>query len=102
MHTRHKNLLNAANFLQTKTEPILVREALSVIQPEINTSQYYRPWELLPDQEDRIDDQIKEAQALVDKEFDEWKEEKQTRLRELNEDQTQGRLRSSNKVCGTF
>lgn len=37
--------------------------------------QFYRPWELRPDEEDRIDEQIKEAQAQIDKELHEHGEE---------------------------
>lgn len=35
----------------------------------INHSQYYRPWDLRADEEDRIDDQIKEAQDQIDVEL---------------------------------
>ncbi|KAK5135542.1 hypothetical protein LTR08_005177 [Meristemomyces frigidus] len=53
MRMRHEDLLDTANFLQTVAEPKL----------------YYRPWDLRPDEEDRIDEQIKEAQARVDSEL---------------------------------
>ena len=33
--------------------------------------QYYRPWELRMDEEDRIAAQVKEAQAQIDRELDE-------------------------------
>ncbi|KXL49053.1 MAG: hypothetical protein FE78DRAFT_86557 [Acidomyces sp. 'richmondensis'] len=57
MHMRHQHLLNAANFLQTNTEPKL----------------YYRPWDLRADEEDRIDLQIKEARATVERECAEFR-----------------------------
>jgi len=57
MHMRHQHLLDAANFLQTNTEPKL----------------YYRPWDLRADEEDQIDHQIKEAQARVERELAEFK-----------------------------
>ncbi|KAF7194542.1 Pinin-like 1 [Pseudocercospora fuligena] len=67
MRTRHKQMLNTANFLQTRTEPKL----------------YYRPWDLLPDEEDRIEDQVRDAQAEIDKELDAWDKEKEERLEAL-------------------
>ena len=36
--------------------------------------QYYRPWDLRADEEDRIDAQIKEAQTRIDRELDEFSE----------------------------
>ncbi|KXT10494.1 hypothetical protein AC579_4260 [Pseudocercospora musae] len=67
MRIRHKQMLNTANFLQTRTEPRL----------------YYRPWDLLPDEEDRIEDQVRDAQAEIDKELDAWDKEKEERLKAL-------------------
>ncbi|KAL2064399.1 hypothetical protein VTL71DRAFT_4893 [Oculimacula yallundae] len=52
MRTRHSNLLAMANFLSTKAEPKI----------------YYKPWELLPRDEERIKSQIKEAEATVENE----------------------------------
>ncbi|KAF2171913.1 hypothetical protein M409DRAFT_63453 [Zasmidium cellare ATCC 36951] len=68
MHIRHKNMLKNANFLQTKAEPRL----------------YYKPWELLTDEEDRIDDQIKDTEDQIDKELADWEDEKKKRLESLN------------------
>ena len=48
-----------------------------------NCPQYYRPWDLLPDEEDRIDEQLKETQDRIDKEVAEFEEEKQKRLQEI-------------------
>lgn len=42
--------------------------------------QYYRPWDLLDDEEDLIERQLKEAQAQIDRELDEWETEKCRRL----------------------
>ncbi|KAK5730923.1 hypothetical protein LTR15_000861 [Elasticomyces elasticus] len=53
MRIRHANTLKMANFLQTSSEPKL----------------YYKPWELRPDEEDRIEQQLKEAEALIEKEL---------------------------------
>ncbi|KAM3416748.1 putative nuclear protein SDK3 [Cercospora zeina] len=71
MHVRHQNLLNHANFLQTRAEPKI--------------RQYYRPWDLLSDEEDLIDQQMKDAQDHVDRELVDWEDEKQKRLREIQE-----------------
>ncbi|KAF2423121.1 hypothetical protein EJ08DRAFT_619091 [Tothia fuscella] len=54
MHLRHSNMLNQARFLQTMSEPKL----------------YYKPWDLLPDQEDQIQRQITAAQATIDEELE--------------------------------
>ncbi|KAK4540199.1 hypothetical protein LTR36_009697 [Oleoguttula mirabilis] len=53
MRLRHQDQLDTANFLQTTAEPKL----------------YYRPWDLRPDEEERIDDQIKEARIHIDMEL---------------------------------
>lgn len=69
MRIRHENMLNAANFLQTEAEPKI----------------YYRPWDLLPDEEDRIDDQIRDTQARIDEEVAEFEAEKRRRLNDLGD-----------------
>jgi len=56
MRIRHSNILAMANFLCTKTEPKL----------------YYKPWELLPRDEERIKTQIAEAEAIIEREVDEF------------------------------
>ncbi|KAF2864453.1 hypothetical protein K470DRAFT_202852, partial [Piedraia hortae CBS 480.64] len=56
MKSRHKQLLEEANFLQTKTEPRL----------------FYRPWELRDCDEDIIEEQIKRAEERVGEELAEW------------------------------
>ncbi|KAK5714345.1 hypothetical protein LTR17_017201 [Elasticomyces elasticus] len=53
MRIRHAYTLKMANFLQTSSEPKL----------------YYKPWELRPDEEDRIEQQLKEAEALIEREL---------------------------------
>ncbi|EME45734.1 hypothetical protein DOTSEDRAFT_71432 [Dothistroma septosporum NZE10] len=68
MHMRHKDMLSNANFLQTQSEPKL----------------YYKPWELLPDEEDRIEDQIRDVEKQIDKELDEWDIEKRRKLNEID------------------
>ncbi|KAI7530188.1 hypothetical protein KC331_g14802 [Hortaea werneckii] len=61
MRARHRQMLDQANFLQTKAEPKIL----------------YRPWELRPEEEDLIDEQIRKAKDAVDREVDEWEARKQ-------------------------
>ena len=42
--------------------------------------QYYRPWELTSDEEDKIDEQLRDAQAQIDRELVEFEEQKQNRI----------------------
>lgn len=51
----------------------------NIEEPLADDWQHYRPWDLLPDEEDLIERQLKEAQAQVDQELDEWAEEKRRR-----------------------
>ncbi|KAF2248420.1 hypothetical protein BU26DRAFT_486057 [Trematosphaeria pertusa] len=51
---RHDNLLAMAHFLQTTSEPRL----------------YYKPWETTPDENDRIRDQIADAQEIIRRELE--------------------------------
>ncbi|KAF1965576.1 hypothetical protein BU23DRAFT_584939 [Bimuria novae-zelandiae CBS 107.79] len=52
MRIQHDNLLAVVHFLQTTTEPRL----------------YYKPWDTTPEQDDRIRDQIAEAQEIIRRE----------------------------------
>ncbi|KAF2768135.1 hypothetical protein EJ03DRAFT_328509 [Teratosphaeria nubilosa] len=56
MRMRHTQLLDAANFLQTTTEPKL----------------FYRPWDLRTDEDDRLDEQIREAEGQIERELCEF------------------------------
>ncbi|KAL4988360.1 pinin/SDK/memA/ protein conserved region-domain-containing protein [Aspergillus falconensis] len=56
MHTRHENLLAMAHFLKTKSEPVL----------------YYKPWQLRPEEDDTIQDQIRQAEATIAREVEEF------------------------------
>ena len=70
MRVRHSHLLAQANFLQTKTEPRLVRIALSFIQRHLtlNYLQYYKPWELQESEKETIKSQIAEAETTIARE----------------------------------
>ncbi|RDL34443.1 uncharacterized protein BP5553_07571 [Venustampulla echinocandica] len=59
MRIRHSNMLAMAHFLCTKTEPKL----------------YFKPWELLPEEEDRIKTQIAEVETLIKREVEESNQE---------------------------
>lgn len=61
MRARHRQMLDQANFLQTKAKPKIL----------------YRPWELRPEEEDLIDEQIRKAKDAVDREVDEWEARRQ-------------------------
>lgn len=65
MRLRHANLLATANFLSTAAEPKL----------------FYRPWDLRPDEEERIKRQREDAEELVEGELQEF-DEKMRRWRE--------------------
>ncbi|PGH15455.1 hypothetical protein AJ79_02432 [Helicocarpus griseus UAMH5409] len=56
MRLRHSNELAMANFLKTTTEPVL----------------YYKPWQLLPGEEDRIKKQIEDCKAKVAREVEDF------------------------------
>lgn len=56
MQIRHSNMLAQAHFLQTRAEPRL----------------YYKPWELLPGDEEKIKAQVEEAEESVGKEAKQW------------------------------
>jgi hypothetical protein len=79
MRIRHDNLLAMAHFLRTTAEPQLVsvpfRFALLYFvewSHQTNTKQLYKPWETTPDEDDRIRDQITEAQDTIRRELEQY------------------------------
>lgn len=70
MRIRHENMRAMANFLVTSAEPKL----------------YFKPWELLPEQDDQINRQREEVDAQVDQELDDFD---QVRQRWQNEDENE-------------
>lgn len=85
MHARHRNLLDMANMLQTKAEPKLVCNTdWSRCVLSANVQQYYRPWDLLPDEDTQIEEQLAAARTRIDEELAEFEIEKQKRLAALN------------------
>ncbi|KAL1842733.1 hypothetical protein VTJ49DRAFT_4371 [Mycothermus thermophilus] len=67
MHTRHRTILSRARSLVTRSEPKI----------------YYLPYKLTRDQEDIIDDQIRDAEETIARERREFKLRKEQRLKEL-------------------
>ncbi|KAK0738403.1 pinin/SDK/memA/ protein conserved region-domain-containing protein [Schizothecium vesticola] len=67
MRTRHANMLVLARSLRTKSVPRL----------------YYRPWELTKAEERIVDDQVRAAKETIDREVEEFQDEKVRRLRDL-------------------
>jgi hypothetical protein len=84
MRTRHSNMLNRANYLQTVSEPRIVSCLRASKWSFINAMQFYKPWDLRPDEEDRIEEQIRDAQAQIDKELDEFDEQYRRHNNPLN------------------
>ena len=68
MKTRHTNMLAMANFLSTKAEPKLVRHPIFPLQPTLIKCQFYKPWELLPEEEERIKQQLIDTKSRIDNE----------------------------------
>jgi hypothetical protein len=58
-------MLHLAHFLYTKTEPRL----------------YYKPWEMSPEEQDRIDDQVAEAREIIQREQDEYEDRQEEERR---------------------
>ncbi|ROW12656.1 hypothetical protein VMCG_00755 [Cytospora schulzeri] len=79
MRTRHSNMLAMAHSLRTRSQPRL----------------YYRPWELSPEEEDIIKDQVHDAEGQIEEEVKQFKRRKEQRLKEL------GALPSSSEVEAT-
>lgn len=61
-----------ANFLSTKTEPKLVCICTLDQVVTLTVLQYYKPWELLPREEERIKTQIAEAEAIIEREAEDF------------------------------
>ncbi|KAI7364642.1 hypothetical protein KC336_g21469, partial [Hortaea werneckii] len=81
MRARHRQMLDQANFLQTKAEPRIL----------------YRPWELRSEEEDVIDEQIQKAKDAVDREVEEWEARKQGRVSTPARDEAMEGVESGSK-----
>ncbi|KAI2639587.1 hypothetical protein GGS26DRAFT_274255 [Hypomontagnella submonticulosa] len=67
MRTRHSNMLATAHYLETKSSPKI----------------YYLPWDRTNDQEDTIQDQIREVEDIIDREVLDFKQRKEQELKML-------------------
>ncbi|KAI1212272.1 uncharacterized protein F4807DRAFT_365013 [Annulohypoxylon truncatum] len=67
MQTRHTNMLAMARFLETKSTPKI----------------YYLPWDPTPEQEDAIQEQVRDAKDTIEREVLEFKQRKEQRLKAL-------------------
>lgn len=65
MRVRHDNMLHLAHFLYTKTEPRL----------------YYKPWEMSPEEQGQIDDQVAKARETIQREQDEYEDRQEEERR---------------------
>ncbi|KAI5208584.1 hypothetical protein E4T39_01284 [Aureobasidium subglaciale] len=61
MRIKHENMKAIANFLTTSTEPKL----------------YFKPWELLPEQEDQINRQHEDVDVQIDQDLDDFDQVRQ-------------------------
>lgn len=64
-------MLHSANFLRTSAQPRLVSPRCVRAYNGLHADfvQLYKPWELRDEEEDRIDDQINEAKAQIEREL---------------------------------
>lgn len=71
MRNRHRDMLHKANFLHTTAQPRLVSpcwiDALREAWADLR--QFYKPWELRDEEEDIIDEQIRNAKAQIEDEL---------------------------------
>ncbi|KAK1827113.1 hypothetical protein QBC39DRAFT_428564 [Podospora conica] len=82
MRTRHANMLVLARSLRTKSVPRL----------------YYRPWALTKEQERIVDDQVGAVKERIDREVEEFEDQKVKRLRDLGIHRPPPRQQQQNTV----
>jgi len=76
MQIRHSHLLSQAHFLHTRTEPKLVSKIFTCCyDPFLTLYQYYKPWELLKQEEEDIKGQIKEAGLTIEQELAQYEQD---------------------------
>jgi hypothetical protein len=77
MRVRHANMKAHSKFLSTKTEPKLVSVLdLSLVLRWLTIMQYYKPWELQPEEDEQIQRQIEEVEDQIDREVEEFDRKK--------------------------
>jgi hypothetical protein len=82
-----------AQFLCTRSEPKLVSEEFHLNTSYANSNQYYKPWELLPGDAERIQQQIADTEALIDREIQEFNQRNKTDLQP--EERPRGNMKDS-------
>lgn len=76
-------MLAMAQFLSTKTEPRLVGISyFSNSGSFLTISQYYKPWELRPEDDDQIARQIADADDQIEREIDEFEQRRREAIGE--------------------
>jgi hypothetical protein len=73
-------MLAMAQFLCTRAEPKLVSRAIPLNISYADSKQYYKPWELLPGDAERIQQQVADTEALIDREIQEFNRRHKTDL----------------------
>lgn len=78
-------MLSRAHSLQTRSEPKLVGRyaSLQTLNDADERVQYYVPWELTKAQEETINDQIRAAEDMIERERRDFRSRKEQRLKAL-------------------
>ena len=79
MRIRHRNMLATARFLKTKAEPPL----------------YYKPWDLRPEEEDTIQQQISDVENAIRREVADFEDRRRIESQKDTEEQIQAESRQS-------
>lgn len=103
MRLRHRNKLAEAHFLLTKAEPRLVsRGAISTSRSHhLQSDQFYKPWELRPEQQEQIKRRIEDAEMAVKAELDEHRASKGSEEAEHGAEEVHCPDSSASHVRGT-
>ncbi|KAF4448650.1 hypothetical protein F53441_7959 [Fusarium austroafricanum] len=72
MRNKHTKMLAMARYLRTKSQPHIVScpEISIPLAFLVNDIKYYLPWKLTAEQEDTIDDQIRQTKASIEREVE--------------------------------
>jgi hypothetical protein len=93
-------VLAEAHFLRTKAEPRLVSGVVVSLQNHCGSpfDQFYKPWELRPEEDDRIKRQIEDAEKAIETEVDEHQAKKISGLEENQAEEVQASHSSAGQV----
>jgi hypothetical protein len=100
MRTRHSNVLAEAHFLRTKAEPRLVSGVAVSLQNYCGSpfDQFYKPWELRPEEDDRIKRQIEDAEKTIETEVDEHQAKESSSMEENKAEEVQASHSSASQI----